>query len=289
MVTVKPVLVEDAVTVVATGGPGLTRTLLVGAGDGVMSCEEAVSAAVMVAVPATVPICTPTELTGASAPAGMVRVTVRPPVANWTVGSSGPESATKVRVRVTVTSSGYGLVIPICSDDCVAGLVVAGKPVRVTGGVAGSATVKLIVTLAVAAALSFTVTTDATGPGVVGLPESWPPPEILTPAGRPEAEKVYGGVPPLAPNVPDTGAPTVWFEIPGGGMITSGVTAIVTVNDLVAVVPLESVTVTPTVNVPAVVGVPPSDPLADAVTPGGSPVNEKVYGPTPPLAPAAPL
>ncbi len=105
-VTVKPVPLMVAVTDVAVGTAAATRTVILGAGVGVMSTVDATSFDVMVAVPATVPVCTPTVVRATVEPAGMVTVAVRPPVENCTVGSSGPESAANVRVSVTVTSTG---------------------------------------------------------------------------------------------------------------------------------------------------------------------------------------
>ena len=60
----------------------------------------------MVAVPATVPVCTPTVADAAVDPAGMVSCAVRPPVENWTVGSSDPEAGVKLSVKFTVTFTG---------------------------------------------------------------------------------------------------------------------------------------------------------------------------------------
>jgi hypothetical protein len=64
-------------------------------------------------------------------------------------------------------------------------------PLKLKGGVAGSVALTVKVVLAVAPALSFTVTVTAELPGAVGAPEM--PPvllETLKPAGRPETEKL---------------------------------------------------------------------------------------------------
>lgn len=189
-VTVKPPLVEAAVTDVITGATELTRTVRVGAGEGVMSVVPARRCAVMVAVPATVPICTPMVADAVVEPAGMVSCAVRPPVENCTVGSSGPESAAKVRVRVTVTSTGYAVPIPMVTVDCVAGVEVVGRPVTFRVGAGGRATVNWKLWLAVVPALSFTVTETLADPGAVVVPVMAPPEEIERPAGNPVALKV---------------------------------------------------------------------------------------------------
>ena len=83
----------------------LAMVVGVGTGVGVISEENALRRAVMVTVPATVPVCS--GISGVlSEPAGMVTCRVRPPDANCTAGSSGPLSAAKVRVRVTFTGAG---------------------------------------------------------------------------------------------------------------------------------------------------------------------------------------
>lgn len=105
-VTVNPLPLIVAVTLLIVGAAALIRTISVGTGLGVISVPDAVRRAVIVTVPATVPVCRPTLFSVTSEPAGMLSVTVRPPVENCTVGSSGPESAANVRVRVTVTSTG---------------------------------------------------------------------------------------------------------------------------------------------------------------------------------------
>ena len=58
-VTVKPVLLTAAVTLVIDGAAGLITIVFVGAGTGVISCPAASNWVVMVIVPATVPVCTP--------------------------------------------------------------------------------------------------------------------------------------------------------------------------------------------------------------------------------------
>jgi len=53
-------------------------------------------------------------------------------------------------------------------------------------------------------------------PAVVGVPETVPELEIVTPAGRPVADQVYGAVPPDALSVNELiGVPTVPLLLPG--------------------------------------------------------------------------
>ena len=104
-----------AVTLRITGTPASIRSVCRGAGDGVISCPDACSCVVIVMVPATVPVCTPTLVAPTVVPAGTVILAERPPVENWTAGSSGPESGTKVMVRVDTTSNGYGLPSVTCT------------------------------------------------------------------------------------------------------------------------------------------------------------------------------
>ena len=189
-VTVKPVLFAVAVTEVITGATELILTVEVGGGVGVMSCVPASSCAVMVAVPATVPVCTPTVVGAVVEPAGIVNVTVRPPVENCTVGSSGPEVAVNVSVRITVTFTGNGVPIPTVTVDWLAGVVVGGRPVRFRVGAVGNATVNWNEWLAVVPVLSFTVTVTVAVPVVVAVPVIAPPDEIESPEGSPVALQV---------------------------------------------------------------------------------------------------
>jgi len=82
MVTVKPVLLTAAVTLVIEGAAGLITIVFVGAGTGVISCPAASNWVVMVIVPATVPVCTPMVAVELVEPALIVSVAVRPPVEN---------------------------------------------------------------------------------------------------------------------------------------------------------------------------------------------------------------
>src|SRR5437764_1087407 len=68
-------------------------------------------------------------------------------------------------------------------------------------------TVKLL--LAVVPMLSFAVTTNVNEPSAVNCPESVPSLAKDVPAGKaPEADSVYGGTPPVAPNLAENCDPT---------------------------------------------------------------------------------
>lgn len=68
-------------------------------------------------------------------------------------------------------------------------------------------------------------------------------------------------------------------------MILSGAEVIVRLSPALTVVLFESVTVTLTVNVPTLVGVPVIAPVADEIlSPSGSPEADQVYGGEPPVA-----
>lgn len=127
---------------------------------------------------------------------------------------------------------------------------------------------------------SVTVTFTVLVPAAVGIPVICPVLALmLSPAGNPVADQLYGVMPPSAATVALYAAPTV----PLGSVavvIESNAGAIVTVNVLVAVcgvgVP-ESVTVTFTVLVPAAVGVPVICPvLVLMLSPAGNPVADQV-------------
>lgn len=102
MVTVNPVLLRTAVMLAIAGAVAGTVIVLLGAGVGVMSSVPACRRAVIVMVPATVPVCTPTVVNPVVWPAGTVMVAVVPPVENCTAGSA----PVKVSVKVTVTDTG---------------------------------------------------------------------------------------------------------------------------------------------------------------------------------------
>src|SRR5580700_7163081 len=105
-------------------------------------------------------------------------------------GSSAPESGVKVSVRFTVTSTGYAALNVTEAVDCVAGFAVVGKPVILTAGAAGNATVRFNVSLAVSPPLSVTFTVIGDVPNAVGVPLSVPVELIVTPAGNPVAVHV---------------------------------------------------------------------------------------------------
>ena len=74
--------------------------------------------------------------------------------------------------------------------DCVAGFAVAGKPVRVTLGGGGRATVRFNVSLVFTPPLSATFTVIDDVPTAVGVPLNVPVELMVTPAGNPVAVHV---------------------------------------------------------------------------------------------------
>ncbi len=110
-----------------------------GAGVGVMFVPDAVKLRVIVMVPASVPVTTPTleapEKLACVLPAGMVKFTVLEPVVNCTVWSSPPTEDANVSVAVPVTSTPpeYGVASEIVMDGCCRGPEVAGNPMVTAG------------------------------------------------------------------------------------------------------------------------------------------------------------
>ena len=103
-VMVDPLLVSVILLMVGAAA-GITM-VRVGAGTGVISVPPAFIVAVMVIVPATVPVWTDMLVSDTVWPALTVTVVVRPPVENWIFGSSAPLTGVKVSVSVMVTSTG---------------------------------------------------------------------------------------------------------------------------------------------------------------------------------------
>ena len=103
-----------------------------------------------------------------------------------------------------------------------------------------------------------------------------PPAEMLKPSGSPVAEKVSGAIPPDAPTDAEYGVPTVPLGRLAVVMISGAATTFTLKVFVCGVLPgAESFTVTVTVNVPVVLGVPEiTGPLA--VTPSGRPVTVQV-------------
>ena len=134
---------------------------------------------------------------------------------------------------------------------------------------------------------SVTVIETVLAPAAVGVPVIAPVDgSMLSPAGRPVADHVYGVVPPLALTVALYAAPAT----PPGSDDVVMFSGAMTVSVRFAVAVrwdglLESVTVIATVLAPAAVGVPLICPVeALRVNPAGSPVADHVYGDTPPVA-----
>src|SRR6185312_6977304 len=147
--------------------------------------------------------------------------------------------------------------------------------------------VSCAVVVAGVVAESVTVTVAVYVPAVAVEPLSWPPSLRLMPAGRPDVENLYGGVPPEAVNEPVIAAPVpapavrfdglAWRVVPDGTTL-SGIFAVRVCPVLV------SVAVKDTSESPAAVGVPPSEPAAERVTPPGNPDAVHVNEPEPPFA-----
>jgi hypothetical protein len=82
-VTVNPVLEVATLTLEIVGAAAGITIVNVGAGDGVIFVPSGVDKlTVIVIVPATVPVCTPTFVAETVEPAGTVTLVVRPPLAN---------------------------------------------------------------------------------------------------------------------------------------------------------------------------------------------------------------
>jgi len=99
-------------------------------------------------------------------------------------------------------------------------------------------------------------------------------------------DHVYGGVPPVPPNVCEYAVPTVPLSRGDTVVIESGGGSTVRANDFVVVRDALSRTWTVKFAVPAVVGIPLITPAADNVRPaGGAPVvTDHAYGGVPPVA-----
>jgi len=142
---------------------------------------------------------------------------------------------------------------------------------------------------AVAPALSVTCTVKEDVPAVMGVPLSTPAELKLRPGGGVPtviAQFVYGVAPPLAANVCEYAVPT---EPCGNGeaVLITRAALMVNENTFKAVAPALSVACTVKVDVPAVVGVPPSTPAALKLRPGGgvpAVIAQFVYCVVPPLA-----
>jgi hypothetical protein len=151
-------------------------------------------------------------------------------------------------------------------------------PVKLKGGVAGSAAFTVKDVLAVAPLLSFTVTVTEELPGAVGVPEMLPVLlEMLRPAGKPDAENLYGGAPPVALKPRLKLPPTVAAGTVPAKVMLSGAALTVTVKVVLAVAPALSFTVTVTLELPGAVGVPVMLPVPlEMLRPAGKPDAEKL-------------
>src|SRR5580765_1286878 len=122
-------------------------------------------------------------------------------------------------------------------------------------------------------------------PHVVGVPESSPAVENVSPGGSepPSSENVYGAFPPDAARNLSYGMPYV--PLPSDPPRVSGTSVTSRTYARLIVAAVASFTVTPNANTPPRDGVPVSAPFADSTRPGGSEVpfaSEKAYGGEPP-------
>ena len=131
---------------------------------------------------------------------------------------------------------------------------------------------------------SVAVTVKLNVPGAVGVPESTPAVDKAMPGGSAPEDQVTGKVPPVCvklnagytvPTVPTVGVPLMVI-------VGQDAARIVSATVLLAVQPFASDTVTVTLNVPGVVGVPESTPTPDSVMPGGNAPDDQVTGDVPP-------
>ena len=95
----------------STGAPAGMTIVVAGAGVGVMSTAATLKAASRVIVPPTLPVwnraaLAPSVKIASRLLAGMRKLMVRPPEANWMAGSSAKEAELKLRARVPLRSSG---------------------------------------------------------------------------------------------------------------------------------------------------------------------------------------
>lgn len=133
--------------------------------------------------------------------------------------------------------------------------------------------------------LSSIATVTEEVPSVEGVQEIWAEELGLHPAGRPDQVKVYAPEPPVASAVNVTEWPRSTVEGEALGDATAG--SVSTVNEsgaLVALPPRESTTVAVTEKSPAAEGAQLSWVTELEVHPVGSPDQEYVYDPEPPLA-----
>src|SRR5579863_7355857 len=90
----------------------------------------------------------------------------------------------------------------ICNGTCWTGETVAGSPETVTAGVCGKITLIENRPTYCVSLLSVTVTANEKLPAATGVPLITPAfGSMLSPAGSPFADQVYGGTPPLAVRV----------------------------------------------------------------------------------------
>src|SRR5262249_3807609 len=87
-------------------------------------------------VPATVPVCSPSDEAGCIAFAGIVNGADLPPVENWMAGSSAAIAAFGVKRKLTVPEigSGYALAKVRFNGNCCAASATSGTDVKLIAG-----------------------------------------------------------------------------------------------------------------------------------------------------------
>src|SRR5215831_15676076 len=218
----------------------------------------------------------------------MVNAAARPPVENWTDGSSGiPLSGLKRRIMRPVIATGYGSDKVKSTAGCWSALTVAGTLSSESAGADGSATTSECTRDAVTRAESAASTVKLNVPAAAGVPLTTPPEAFsVRPSGSAPADirNAYGAVPPVTVIVKLYGAPAT---APGreAALVNAMPGAIVMPNVFCAVRLAASVSVTVKLKLPVAAGVPASTPVgASSVRPGGIVPLEIVntYGGVPP-------
>src|ERR1700730_2769522 len=148
---------------------------------------------------------------------------------------------------------------------------------------AGALIVRLRDFVAVAEALSLTVTSKLNVPDVLGIPLITPVALRVTPEGSAPSvtAQLYGGVPPWAVNVWEYCTPVVPLGSCGPVLILSAAPLIVRLKGLVAAAAVLSLTFTVKLYVPPVAGVPVSVPVlgSSAMFVGNVPeATDQLYG-----------
>jgi hypothetical protein len=181
------------------------RTVRVNGQLQVTGIPPAVSAVVIVMVPAVVPVWKPTEGPGKAAcldPAGIVNATDLPPVANWIDWSSALFTASGAKESVSVPRISVGNVEPISTVtfDCCAGVGASGTPPMTTLERGGSPISSGMLRDAESCGweASLTLADILNEPDSVDVPDIVPSAPSESPGGSPPPDQLYGGRPPVA-------------------------------------------------------------------------------------------